>query len=94
MPKFAFLLLSGFAFFATAATAEETPVVATEIDCEDEANKDNAACVDLPDADDVQNFVPALAPIIGGGGILASGLLNGNNTTSTTSTTATTSTVN
>ncbi|MFT6426590.1 MAG: hypothetical protein ACJAX9_002975, partial [Celeribacter sp.] len=42
MPKFAFLLLSGFAFFATAATAEETPVVATEIDCEDEANKDNA----------------------------------------------------
>lgn len=89
MRKFAFLLMSGFAFFATAATADETPVVATEIDCEDKANQNDEACIILPGADDVQNFVPALIPFIGGGGILASGLLGGNNTTSTTSTTST-----
>ncbi|MBU2867469.1 hypothetical protein [Pacificibacter marinus] len=84
MSKFLILLLSSVAFFATAATAQE-------IDCEDEANKDDAACIGLPDADDVQNFLPGVAPILGGGGIFASALL-GNNTTSTTATTATTST--
>lgn len=91
MRKFAFLLMSGFALFATATAtaAEERTVVATEIDCEDEANKDDEACIILPGVDDVQNFLPVLAPVTGGAGLLASGLLGGNNTTSTTSTTST-----
>lgn len=84
MSKFSILLLSSFAFVATAATAQG-------IDCANQANKDDAACIDLPGADDVQNFIPGIVPFIGGGSILASGLL-GNNTTSTTATTATTST--
>lgn len=89
MSKFAILLLSAFAFFATAATAEETTVISQETDCEDEANKDDEACIVLPGADDVQNFLPGIVPLVGGGGILASGLLGGNSTTSTTSTTST-----
>lgn len=81
MSKFTFLLFSALAFVATAATAQE-------IDCADPANVGNAACVNLPGIDDVQNFVLGIVPIIGGGGILAAGLISGgDNTTSTTSTT-------
>jgi hypothetical protein len=79
MSKFAFLLLSGFVLSATAVTAQDTP----------EANCEEGDCVDLPGVDDVQNFIPGIVPILGGSGILASGLLGGNNTTSTTSTTST-----
>jgi hypothetical protein len=89
MSKFAFLLLSSFAFFATAATAQQAVVATEENDCEDEANKDDEACIVLPGADDVQNFIPGIVPLIGGGGILAAGL-SSNGTTSTTTTTTST----
>ncbi|MBU2937412.1 MULTISPECIES: hypothetical protein [Pacificibacter] len=88
MSKFAFLLLSAFAMFATAATAQEIAAVSQEDDCEDEANKDDEACIMLPGAGDVQNFIPGIVPLIGGGGILAAGL-SGNSTTTTTTTTTT-----
>jgi len=88
MSKFAFLLLSAFAMFATAATAQEIAAVSQEDDCEDEANKDDEACIILPGAGGAQNL-SGIGPLIGGGGILASGLF-GNNTTTTTTTTTTT----
>ncbi|MEM5478179.1 hypothetical protein [Pacificibacter sp. AS14] len=79
MSKFAFLLLSAFALFTTSATAQDAAVPAC----------DTADCIALPAADDVQNFIPGIAPLIGGAGIFASSLLSGNSTTSTTSTTST-----
>jgi len=85
MSKFAFLLLSAFAMFATAATAQEIAAVSQEDDCEDEANKDDEACIMLPGAGDVENFIPGIVPLIGGGGILAAGLSSSNGTSSTPS---------
>ena len=65
----------------------------TEIDCELESNREDPACLGLPDTGQpITNFAP-LAGIVGGLGALA-GLAGGGSSDGTTSTTSTTSTTN
>ena len=80
MHKYAFLLFSALSLSANATYAQG---VTAENACEDDT------CLELPAAGDVQNFLPSIIPFIGGGGLLAAGLANGNPTSSTTSTTST-----
>lgn len=75
---------------STGAFAQDV-VVTTDaaIDCTDEANFENEACLALPDdAVDITNFVPIGGALLGAGAL--AGL--GGSTSSTTNTTSTTST--
>ena len=83
MTKYALLMISALALSASPMMAQST--TGSEIDCDDEAYKDDEAClVYLPAAGDVNNFVP-LVPVAAGILIVAAAG-GGSSTTSTGST--------
>jgi len=88
MTKYALLMISALSLASAPALAGSY----SEFDCNDEAYKDDEAClVVLPASEDVNNLVPYLAPAAGVL-LLAAALSGGGSSNSTTSTTATTST--
>ncbi len=93
MQKFLLAALTATSLLATTAFSQEN-----EVNCEDEANKDDPACLALPPAQEATNFAPGLlAPALGGAAAAAAlaGGGGGSPTTATTNTTtSTTSTTN
>jgi len=74
---------------ATAAPAQTVP-----LDCEAPENAENDECLALPPAQEATNFVPLIAPALGGLAALAGlAAAAGGGTNSTNTTTSTTSTV-
>lgn len=90
--KLAHIGISAAFVVALASPSFAQPVAqANNIDCEDEANREEEAClVLLPNDDPITNFVPLIAPLAGLG-VLAAAAGGGGSTVSTTSTTSTTS---
>ena len=84
--------LSRFCLITSSMVMCATSVLAQgyDLDCDDEANRDNPDCLGLPDDQPITNFVPLIAPLVGAGVLAAVGGSSG----STVSTTSTTSTSN
>lgn len=87
MRPFLFAVISSM-MLATHAAAQKTAP-----DCTAPANDDNPECLNLPPAQEATNFVPLIAPALGGlaavaglAAAAAGGGEAGNTTTSTTST--------
>lgn len=66
---------------------------AVPLDCNAPENASNEECLGLPPAQEATNFVPAIAPVLGGlaalAGLVASAGGGSNSTNTTTSTTST-----
>lgn len=90
------LFIAALTFSAQSAMAQDQVVITpsednvaatSSVDCEDEANVDDEACLGLPIPNQaITNFLPIAGPILGAG-VLAG--LGGGSTPSTTSTTST-----
>ena len=84
-------LMATFASGAFAQTAKIDSAGESKVDCKDEANKEDEACLGLPDAKKpITNFAPVIGPLLGAAAL--SGLGGGKG--STTSTPSTPSTTN
>jgi hypothetical protein len=69
MNKLKLALSAGFVLAAGVASAQSTQ----DVDCSLAVNADNPACVVVPVAGDVQNFVPFIAPLVAVAVIAAAG---------------------
>ena len=87
MTKYALLMISAFALSASPLMAQST--TQSQIDCEDEANKDDDGCLMmyLPTSADLNGAAPLVGLSAIAIALLASG--GGSSTSSTTSTTST-----
>lgn len=77
MNKLKLVLSAGFVLAAGVASAQD-------VDCSLAVNADNPACVVVPAAGDVQNFVPFIAPLVAVAVVAAAGGGGGSSTPSTT----------